>query len=174
MKWRRYWLIKPQNTQFDFDEALTFPQEMFYNLSRINGLKDVRVTGHGHYFDAEGRLYVDVHIKGTMIVPCAISLEDTDYPFEIDETEIFAFYKPNDDEDVIEAKKDTADLTPVVWQEIMMAVPMRVVKEGAEEKMQREGNGWRVLDESELVQDDEEDPIDPRLAKLKDYFKDKE
>jgi uncharacterized protein len=172
MKWSRYWLIKPQHEQFDFDESLTFSDDMFYNYSRINGLKDVRVTGHGHYFDKEERLYVDVHIKGTMIVPCAISLEDTDYPFEIDETEIFAFYKPEDDEDVIEAKKDTADLTPVVWQEIMMAVPMRVVKEGA--SMKREGKGWKVLDESELDQDDEENPIDPRLAKLKDYFKDKE
>lgn len=172
MKWSRYWLIKPENEQFDFDETLTFSDEMFYNLSRINGLKDVRVTGHGHYFDGEGRLYVDVHIEGTMIVPCAISLEDTDYPFAIDETEIFAFYKPEDDEDVIEAKKDTADLTPVVWQEIMMAVPMRVVKEGAE--LQREGKGLKVLDETELDQDDEENPIDPRLAKLKDYFKDKE
>ena len=89
MKWSRYWLIKPENEQFDFDETLTFSDEMFYNLSRINGLKDVRVTGHGHYFDGEGRLYVDVHIEGTMIVPCAISLEDTDYPFAIDETEIF-------------------------------------------------------------------------------------
>ena len=172
MKWSRYWLIKPEHEQFDFDESLTFSDDMFYNYSRIIGLKDVRVTGHGHYFDNEERLYVDVHIKGTMIVPCAISLEDTDYPFEIDETEIFAFYKPEDDEDVIEAKKDTADLTPVVWQEIMMAVPMRVVKEGA--TMKREGKGWKVLDESELDQDDEENPIDPRLAKLKDYFKDKE
>jgi uncharacterized protein len=54
----------------------------------------------------------------------------------------------------------------------MMAVPMRVVKEGAE--LQREGKGWKVLDETELDQDDEENPIDPRLAKLKDYFKDKE
>ena len=36
-----------------------------------------------------------------------------------------------DDEDVIEVKRDTVDLTPVVFQEIMMDVPMRVVKDGA-------------------------------------------
>ncbi len=82
--------------------------------------------------------------------------------------ETFAFYKPEEDEEVIEARKNVADLTSVIWTEIMMEVPMRVVKEGA--TMKRNGQGWQVLDEEDL---EEEDPIDPRLAKLKDYFKDK-
>ncbi len=168
MKWNRAWLVKQKNAEFDFDEKMTFPQEMFYNLSRINGLKDVEVSGHGLFNSREERLYVSLHITGTMILPCAISLEDVDYPFEIDANEIFAFDKPEDDEDVIEAKKDTADLTPVIFTEIMMEVPMRVVKEGA--TMKRSGKGWKVLDEEEI----ESDPIDPRLAKLKDYFKNEE
>ena len=82
----------------------------------------------------------------------------------------FAFYKPQDDEDVIEVKRDTVDLTPVIFQEIMLDVPMRVVKDGA--TLKTEGNGWKVLNEEEEHED--EDYIDPRLAKLKDYFKDKE
>jgi uncharacterized protein len=173
LKWSLNWLIKQKNGQFDFEESLTFPKEMFYNLSQINGLKDsVRVSGHGHFFEADQRLYVTLHVEGTMIVPCAISSEPVEYPFELDETEIFAFYKPDEDEDVIEAKKDTADLTPVVFQEIMMVVPMRVVKEGAE--LTRTGKGWQVLDESDVHTNEEDNPIDPRLAKLKDYFKNKE
>ncbi|MGX8680348.1 MAG: YceD family protein [bacterium] len=161
--------MKQRNGQFDFSEELKFPEEVFYSFSRINGLKDVKASGHGHFIPEDERLYVDLHIEGTMIVPCAISLEDVDYPFVIDAPEIFAFNKPGEDEDVIEAKRDTADLTPVIFTEIMMAVPMRVVKEGA--TMKREGKGWRVIKESE-IQKEEEDPIDPRLAKLKDYFKD--
>lgn len=105
-----------------------------------------------------------------MILPCAVSLEDVDYPFEIDSTAIFAFYKPQDDEDVIEVKRDTVELTPVIFQEIMMDVPMRVVKDGA--TLKTKGNGWKVLNEEDERED--EDYIDPRLAKLKDYFKDKE
>ena len=84
---------------------------------------------------------------------------------------MFAFYKPDEDEDVVEARKNVADLTSVIFQEIMMAIPMRVVKEGA--KMKTSGLGWKVMDESEVVAK-EEDTIDPRLAKLKDYFKDQE
>lgn len=167
MKWNKQWLLKQKDGEFDFEESLTFPKEMFYNLSRINGLKDVVASGHGKYDLKKDRLYVDLNIKGTMIVPCAISLEDVDYPFEIHQPEIFAFYKPDDDEDVVEARKDVADMTSLIWTEIMMEVPMRVVKPGA--KMKRSGEGWQVIDESEL----ETDEIDPRLAKLKDYFKDK-
>ena len=46
---------------------------------------------------------------------------------------------------------------------------MRVVKEGA--TLKTSGTGWKVLNENE---EKDEDYIDPRLAKLKDYFKDRE
>ena len=36
--------------------------------------------------------------------------------------------QPQDDEEVIEVKKNIVDLTPVIFQEIMLEVPMRVVR----------------------------------------------
>ena len=162
--------MKQKDGRFSFDEMLTFPDEMFHNLSQINGLKDVNVTGLGRLDMKNRQLYVDFTIKGQMILPCAVSLENVDYPFTIDSSTVFAFYKPEEDEDVIEVKRDTVDLTPIVFQEIMMDVPMRIVKEGA--TLKTKGNGWKVLNEEDIQQD--EDYIDPRLAKLKDYFKDKE
>lgn len=162
--------MKQKDGRFSFDEMLTFPDEMFHNLSQINGLKDVNVTGLGRLDMKNRQLYVDFAIKGQMILPCAVSLENVDYPFTIDSSTVFAFYKPEEDEDVIEVKRDTVDLTPIVFQEIMMDVPMRIVKEGA--TLKTKGNGWKVLNEEDIEQD--EDYIDPRLAKLKDYFKDKE
>ncbi len=162
--------MKQKDGRFSFDEMLSFPDEMFHNLSQINGLKDVNVTGLGRLDMKNRQLYVDFTIKGQMILPCAVSLENVDYPFTIDSSTVFAFYKPEEDEDVIEVKRDTVDLTPIVFQEIMMDVPMRIVKEGA--TLKTKGNGWKVLNEEDIQQD--EDYIDPRLAKLKDYFKDKE
>ncbi len=50
----------------------------------------------------------------------------------------------------------------------MLEVPMRVVKEDA--NIKSEGKGWKILDSSTSEKDEEY--IDPRLAKLKDYFKD--
>ena len=164
------WIVKQKNGCFDFDETLSFPSEMFHNLSQINGLKDVHVVGQGRLDTKNHQLYVDFQIDGEMILPCAISLEDVNYPFHIESSTIFAFYKPSEDEEVIEVKKNVVDLTPVIFQEIMMEVPMRVVKEGA--SLKTHGQGWKVLSEEDERED--EDYIDPRLAKLKDYFKDKE
>lgn len=171
MKWSIQWLKQQKNGEFDFAESLTFPQDMFYNLSGLNGLKDVEASGHGRYNATDERLYVDLTITGQMVVPCAVSGEDFDYPFEINEPETFVFYKPEEEEDVIEAQRDVADLTPVVFTEIMLAVPARAVKPGA--TMLESGDGWQVMSEEDLRKE-EEDQIDPRLAVLKDYFKDKE
>ena len=46
----------------------------------------------------------------------------------------------------------------------------RVVKEGA--KIKTTGQGWKMMSEEDENQNLEDD-IDPRLAKLKDYFKDR-
>ena len=81
-------------------------------------------------------------------------------------TEVFSFEKPDPLEDVHEAKKDVVDFTPVVFSNIMLEVPMRVVKDDA--NIKESGKGWKILDGQE---DNDEEYIDPRLAKLKDYFK---
>lgn len=172
LKWNLQWILKQKNNCFDFDETLNFPSEMFHNLSQINGLSEIHVTSHGQYDQKSRQLYIEYQINGEMILPCAISLEDVDYPFEIVSSSIFAFYKPEFEEDVIEVKRDIVDLTPVIFQEIMLDVPMRVVKEDA--VLQTQGKGWKVLDESDVYDSSDEEEIDPRLAVLKDYFKDKE
>ena len=88
MKYSLQWIIKHKGT-FDFEEEITFPCEMFEKYAHINGLKDVIVSGTGNLDTRDKRLYVDLNIKGTMILPCALTLEDVDYPFDIDSTEVF-------------------------------------------------------------------------------------
>ena len=166
LKWNLNWLIKQKDGRFSFDEYLTFPDEIFHSLSQINGLKDVHVTGDGQLDSKNSQLLVRYNIDGQMILPCAVSLENVEYPFNIDSMCTFAFYKPDYEEEVVEAKRDVADLTQVVFQDIMMEIPSRVVKEGA--TLKTEGNGWQVIGEKQITQ--EEDDIDPRLAKLKDFI----
>ncbi len=168
MKYNLQWIIKQQG-KFDIDEGLTFPIEMFNQYGHINNLKDVEVQGTGNLNVKEKRLYVDVTITGIMVLPCALTLEEIEYPFNIHAHEVFSFDKPDPLEEVREVKKNMVDLTPVIFELIMLDVPMRVVKDEAE--IQVEGKGWKIFDkDSELLK---EDYIDPRLAKLKDYFKDK-
>ena len=75
MKYSLQWIIKHKGT-FDFEEEITFPCEMFEKYAHINGLKDVIVSGTGNLDTRDKRLYVDLNIKGTMILPCALTLED--------------------------------------------------------------------------------------------------
>lgn len=166
MRYNLQWIIKHKGF-FEFNDELIFPQDVFDNYAHINNLKGVNVSGTGNLDDKGSRLYVDMRIQGTMILPCALTLEDVDYPFDIHTTEIFSFEKPDPLEDVHEVKKNIVDLTPVVFENIMLEVPMRVVKDNA--NIQESGQGWKILDKNSS--DEDEEYIDPRLAKLKEYFK---
>ena len=75
MKWNLSWLIKQKNGDFTFSEDLVFPHETIQEVRHLLDLKDVHVSGTGHLSMDEKRLYVNLNIKGTMIVSCAISLE---------------------------------------------------------------------------------------------------
>ena len=77
--------------------------------------------------------------------------------------EAFAFTKCDDD--VHEAKGDVIELLPVIFQLILMEVPLKIVKEGA---VYPKGNGWEVMRE-ETWQREKSSEIDPRLAKLKEF-----
>ncbi|WRK54204.1 hypothetical protein SD457_03995 [Coprobacillaceae bacterium CR2/5/TPMF4] len=104
MKYNLQWIVK-HHGKFDFEEGITFPSEVFDQYTQINDLKDIIVSGTGNLDSNDRRLYVDLNIKGTMILPCALTLEDVEYPFEINSTEVFAFEKPDPLEDVHEVKK---------------------------------------------------------------------
>ena len=100
-----------------------------------------------------------------MIVPCSITLEDVEYDFHTKSLEVFSFDK-TEDEDVHEVKGDVVELLPVIFQLILMEVPLKVVKEGIKEYPK--GDGWEVVKEEDYTKSKNDD-IDPRLAKLKEF-----
>ena len=65
----------------------------------------------------------------------------------------------------LEIIQNSLDIFPIVWQNILVDVPLRVLAPDAKEEL-TSGNGWRLITE-----DTDEEEIDPRLAKLKDYIK---
>ena len=70
------------------------------------------------------------------------------------------------DEQAENVKKDEniLDILPIIWENILMEIPMRVVSPGAEDKLNNlQGDGWKVIT-------DEEKEINPELAKLKDLL----
>ena len=166
MKWTKQWIMKQDGFIFDFSENIKFDKEAM-KILKVRDLKDILVSGEGQL--VQNQLLVDLNVKGTMILECALTLEDVEYPFHIKTSEMFSFIKVKDNEDIHEVKKDLVDITSIIFQHIMLEVPSRVIKEGAEPI--HTGNGWKVINEDENIK---KDLIDPRLAKLSNYFRDKE
>lgn len=163
MKWSKSELLRASDHTITFADSLSFDASAFSDMNQIRGLHDIRVSGKLRYDVDEDRVYADITICGTMILPCAITNEDVPYAFETASTEVFAFTKCNDD--AHEAKGDVVELLPVIFQLILMEVPLKIVKSDV---TYPKGNGWEVMKESDYHKQ-KKDEIDPRLAKLMEY-----
>lgn len=166
MKWSRNEILNWRDDEFEFEEDIRFPKEVFLKNHHLRNLEDVNVRGELHYEEQSDLLTCHLSIRGTMILPCAITNEDVYYDFDVDSIEVFAFRKVEDSEDLHEAKGDVVELLPIIFQTIMMEVPLKVVKEGLSEYPK--GEGWEVIKESDYKQR-KENEVDPRLAKLKEF-----
>lgn len=133
------------------------PKEMLKNTD-IRRISPVKVEGYIFNNEEEYELYIT--IKGTMILPCARTLKDVEYPFSSEIDEIIG----ENDDNSLEINQNRLDIFPIVWQNILLDVPLRVLAPDASDEPV-EGDGWRLITE-----DTNEEVIDPRLAKLKDYI----
>ena len=97
---------------------------------------------------------LNLTIKGKMILPCNLTLEPVDYPFTLEIEENL--------NEIIENSQKTIDILPIIWENILMEIPMRVVSPKAK-NMKTKGDGW------ELISDSEEKGVNS-LAKLKDLL----
>jgi uncharacterized protein len=74
--------------------------------------------------------YLD--IKCTLVLPCAVSLDEVEYLIDLSVEEVFTEHK-SDDSNIIEGI--TIDLLPIIWSNILLEKPMRVLSENAYEKV---------------------------------------
>ena len=125
----------------------------------IRRISPVKVEGY--IFNNEEDFELNITIKGTMILPCARTLKDVEYPFSNEIDEIIG----ENDDNSLEINQNRLDIFPIVWQNILVDVPLRVLAPDASDEP-ASGDGWRLITE-----DTNEEVIDPRLAKLKDYIK---
>ena len=72
---------------------------------------------------------MDLEVKGTMIIPCAITLKPTKIPYNI---EINGTLNELLDE-IDEKFTNILDIFPIIWENILMEIPMRVVSPDLED-----------------------------------------
>ena len=128
---------------------------------RIYELKDTKVIGK-IYINNVNETMLDCNVSGSMMIEDSISLEIVPYEFSIDIEENIEKITENY-EDCYDKVKNTLDLKQILWQNIVLEVPISFTK--VKDAILK-GNGWELLNEEKSV-----DEIDPRLKKLEDLLK---
>lgn len=156
-------LITNLTDKIIIDEEIEFDKEYLKNTD----IKDIsKVKINGYIKPNEGNFDVILNVKCTLTLICSISLKDVKYDIDIDINEVIG----EDNEDILFEENNkiinnTIDLIPIIWQNIILEVPLKVISPDIDVK-NLQGEGWKFITEEEVKVKD----IDPRLEKLKDFL----
>lgn len=147
--------------EIQIDEALSFTEEQIKKTDLID-LKDVYCNGFITEVN-QNDFYLDATLTGVMVLPCAVTLKPVNYEFSIPiEGNITSMLEEIDEN--YEKSENTIDLFPIIWENILMEIPLRVVSEEAQ-NVSLHGDGWRLITKKE-----ENLEVNPELQKLKDLL----
>ena len=167
MKWTISQLQKIRDKDLQIDEIVDVT-DIKERDPQIREVSPIKVTGRADIHSSE--ITFHLHLSGELILPCSRTLVDVKYPIDIDTTEIFLLKTSGfdyDGDDVTVVEGDVVDLLPVIKENLLLEIPMQVFCEGvtSEEAAPQSGKDWVVISEEENKQ-----KVDPRFAKLADFF----
>lgn len=126
-----------EKEEFAIDESIELSDDYWKN-TRIDSLGPVTVKGNIHL--EEGRLLLKGTVSGTMTLLDDISLEPISYPFSLEIEEEL-------EEKEISFQKEL-DIREILWQNIVLEVPLKLTK--VEDFSKYQGDGWKLVHEDEL------------------------
>ncbi|MGM9835052.1 MAG: YceD family protein [Bacilli bacterium] len=139
----------------DIDLVISFESDYIKNTP-IKKLDNVVVKGR-IFYDVTSEVIMDVNIKGEMVLLDAVDLEPINYPFDININEAVS-ESGEEFSESFEKTSNTLDIKSFLWQNIVLEVPIRVVRDENKD-ISIEGNGWELIDENTKK-------VDPRLSPL--------
>lgn len=119
------------------DSDISFDESYYINAG-IRKINNLHISGTIK-IDYDDCLISDIDVIGEFILTCAISLEDVSYPINVKIEENMGKF-----EDFYNKSKNTLDILPFIWENIVSEVPIRVVKE-EHKNVQLKGEGWEVI-----------------------------
>lgn len=167
LKWTISQLQKFRDKNLQIDEFVDV-SDIKEREKQILGVSPMHVTGKADVTSARATFHL--HISGELILPCSRTLVDVNFPINIDTTETFFLGADSallEEDGVAVAKGEVVDLIPVITELLLLEIPMQVFCEdvNAEGAAPHSGKDWSVVSEEELQQ-----KVDPRLAKLANFF----
>jgi uncharacterized protein len=127
MKWSIEQLNKHKHQGLEFHETIDLND---YLKDEVD-LQEISPTDVKGFFSLEGFDYVfDLEIETTLTMLCAKTLKQVEVPLSFSVTERFSL-KPHDDARLID--KNTVDLIPIIWSNIYLEKPLKVVHPDAKD-----------------------------------------
>jgi len=114
------------------------------NLLDLSNTEIIRVNSV-HFEGVVSLNYVDDLeltgvLIGEMVLPCSITLEEVNYPFEIDIEENLGNF-----DEILKNNKNSLEILPIMCENIVLEIPMKVVKKGID-ITNISGDGWELSD----------------------------
>lgn len=129
----------------DIDENITFTKE---DIKYTDIVRLENVHAKGKISRIEENIYrLELLITGNMVLLCARSLEEVDYPINITLDENIS--EENSEKPLI--LQNGLDIFSIVCENIVLEVPLRVIKEDAD--FIKSGDGWNFQLEEDKALD---------------------
>lgn len=154
----------------NIERVIPINETYSFTLEELKGtdllkLDDVKVVGE-LFKNSLGNIELNVDVEGVMVLPCAITLKPVDYPFELTISGEIDELMENMEENQRKFQ-NTIDILPIIWENILMEIPMRVISDEAKNMdINMSGDGWKFVT-------CEEEKTSP-LSELMDYLDDSE
>ena len=133
------------------EEELEFASDKFDNSS-IRELKNVVFNGSVVKL-YDGTYQLSGKITGVMVLPDDVTLDDVDYSFVSEFEEKISEFGASEEKS-LEIIKNRLDISDFLWQNILVEIPLKVTSERSK-NINLKGNGWRLVTEEELDNDDD-------------------
>ena len=130
------------------DTIISFDEE-YLHVSEIKKLDNVHVSGRIYYSLTKEVIFAG-NVNGNMTLVDGYSGDLIDYPFNIDLDEILANFS-NEDEKMGKKPQNSLDLKEVLWENIVLEVPIVVSKDNKVKT--KKGEFWEVRDENSKKDD---------------------
>ena len=129
----------------EINEKIEFPEEKLKG-NEIQRLEDIKVTGKIARVESS-TYHITLNITGNMVLLCARSLEEVDYPLNIFIDENISEEPESGEIQVI--FQNSLDIFAIVWENIVLEVPLQFTK--VEDLKNFRGDGWRLVSEDEIT-----------------------
>ena len=125
-----------------YSDSIEIDKSLYENTD-IRSLSPIDVN-ISIYRSNDSSYIMNLEVSGVMTLPCCITLKDVYYPFNI-KNEVKLLNEELIDEDYVKINQNSIDIIPIIWQNILLEIPLKVTSDDTSVPLS--GEGWKLVRE---------------------------